>query len=267
LAHNRGDRNRRGARPQHIAVIMDGNGRWAESRGLERTRGHLEGVESVRAVIKACRELSIPCLTLFAFSLENWRRPAAEVRALMDLLATVLVREVPKLNEHDVRLRVIGRRDRLPARINQKIDGAERETAANRAMILNIALSYSARDEITRTAADLAREALAGRLDPAAIDEAAIAARLDTAGLPDPDLVIRTGGEYRLSNYLLWQSAYAELYFTETLWPDFRADELRRAVEDFTGRERRFGRTGRQVKNDTTKRPLPRGKGKQGSDG
>lgn len=263
MAQHRGDPNGRGRLPRHLAVIMDGNGRWAENRGLERARGHLEGVESVREVIKACRELAIPCLTLFAFSLENWRRPQVEIDALMDLLATVLVREVPKLNENDIRLRILGRPDRLPAGIVEKIAAAEAATSANRAMMLNVALSYSARDEIVRAAAALSREILAGRLAPEAIDEAAFAARLDTHGLPDPDLVIRTGGELRLSNYLLWQSAYAELYFTETLWPDFRAAELRRAVEEYAGRERRFGRTGRQVKTDS----LPPSEGKTPTDG
>jgi undecaprenyl diphosphate synthase len=230
-----------------VAIIMDGNGRWAKSRGLPRVSGHRQGAVATRTVIRACRKMNVPYLTLYAFSLENWNRPPREVETLMRLLSRTLAREVVKLLKYDIRLRTIGRLDRLPAALQDELRDAMARTAHCRAMTLLVALSYSSRDEIVRAAAHLARAAAAGELAPAAIDEAAFAAQLDTAGVPDPDLLIRTGGEWRLSNYLLWQAAYAELYVTDVMWPDFGEAELADALADFARRERRFGKTSEQL--------------------
>ncbi len=230
---------------------MDGNGRWAEQRQLPRIFGHRQGVETVRAVVKECRALGIPHLTLYAFSSENWGRPAAEVAALMELLGLFLAQELETLMAEDIRLRVIGNTALLPVEVRQVLDGTIKRTAGNRRLVLTLALSYGARDEILRAVQDLATEVEEGQLAVAEIDEQRISAALDTAGLPDPDLLIRTSGEMRISNFLLWQLAYAELYFTEVLWPDFSADELRRALDDFAARQRRFGLTAAQSASDS----------------
>ncbi|MEW6428140.1 MAG: isoprenyl transferase [Thermodesulfobacteriota bacterium] len=233
--------------PAHIAIIMDGNGRWANRRGLMRLMGHKVGVDSVKVIVEAARKLGIRVLTLYAFSTENWRRPEAEVSGLMDLLRTFLLRELPSMMEHSIRLRVIGQAQRLPEGPRRVLEKVIAETSANTGLVLNLALSYGARDEILRATARLARRCMAGELAPEDIDEAALAGELDTAGLPDPDLLIRTGGEYRLSNFLLWQASYAELYITETPWPEFRKRELYLAIQTYQQRQRRFGRTGDQL--------------------
>lgn len=237
--------------PQHLAIIMDGNGRWAEQRQLPRIFGHRQGVETVRSVVKECRALGIPHLTLYAFSSENWGRPAAEVAALMELLGMFLAQELKTLMAEDIRLRVIGNTALLPAEVRQVLDDTIARTAGNSRLVLTLALSYGARDEILRAVRHLAAEVEEGRLSAPDIDEQRIAAALDTAGLPDPDLLIRTSGEMRISNFLLWQLAYAELYFTEVLWPDFSAAELRRALDDFAARNRRYGLTGQQTAADS----------------
>lgn len=227
--------------PRHVAVIMDGNGRWAAKRGLPRVAGHKAGVKAVREVIAASVELGIEVLTIYSFSSENWRRPADEVGALMDLFVEVLEREVVQLEDLGVRVRVLGRMDELPPATRAAFERAEARTADRHAMTLCVALNYGARGEITDAARALAREVAAGRLDPAAVDEEAISARLYTHGLPDPDLLVRTSGELRVSNFLLWQIAYAEIWVTSTLWPDFRRIDLLRAVVDYQHRTRRFG--------------------------
>lgn len=229
------------APPAHVAIIMDGNGRWAKARGLPRTAGHRRGVEAVRETLKAAIELGISYLTLFGFSSENWKRPADEVSDLMGLLRYYLRGELAELHRNGVRLLCIGDRRRLAPDIVGLIEQAEAQTAANTRLTLVIALSYGSRDELVRAARDLARDAAEGRLDPAAIDEERFARRLFTAGIPDPDLVVRTSGEQRLSNFLLWQCAYAELVFVDCLWPDFGRAELAAAVEEFRRRERRYG--------------------------
>ncbi|HYD64660.1 isoprenyl transferase [Azospirillum sp.] len=229
--------------PVHVAIIMDGNGRWAKARGLPRTAGHKKGVEAVRRTVEAARELGIGYLTIFSFSSENWRRPEEEVSDLMGLLRFYLRSEIAELHKAGVRLRVMGDRTRLADDINRLIDQAEGLTADNKALTLVVALSYGSRQEIAMAARRLAEEVKAGRLDPAAIDEEAVTARLYTADIPDPDLIVRTSGEQRLSNFLLWQSAYSELVFVDTLWPDFTKRDLEAAIEEFHRRERRFGAT------------------------
>ncbi|HYG88255.1 MAG TPA: isoprenyl transferase [Azospirillum sp.] len=229
--------------PVHVAIIMDGNGRWAKARGLPRTAGHKKGVEAVRRTVEAARELGIGYLTIFSFSSENWRRPQEEVSDLMGLLRFYLRSEIAELHKAGIRLRVIGERERLSPEIVGLIENAEQTTAGNRTMTLVVALSYGSRQEMVAAARRLAEEAKAGRIDPAAIDEQAFTARLFTADIPDPDLIIRTSGEQRLSNFLLWQSAYAEFVFTDTLWPDFTKRDLEAAIEEFHRRERRFGAT------------------------
>ena len=237
--------------PQHLAIIMDGNGRWAEQQQLPRIFGHRQGVETVRTVVKECRALGIPHLTLYAFSSENWGRPAAEVAALMELLGLFLAQELETLMAEDIRLRVIGNTSLLPVKVRQVLEDTIQRTAGNHRLVLTLALSYGARDEILRAVQSLATEVQEDKLAVAEIDESRFSAALDTAGLPDPDLLIRTSGEMRISNFLLWQLAYAELYFTEVLWPDFSADELRRALDDFTARQRRFGLTAAQSPSDS----------------
>ena len=232
----------RGEIPAHVACIMDGNGRWAKARGKRRVTGHREGVESVRDVTEACAQLGVGHLTLSTFSTENWARPPAEVTALMELLVRTVRREAGRLDRNDIRLGALGDLSRLPARARRELEEAIAMTADNRRMTLNLALSYSGRWEITRAVRRLAAAARDGRLDPDAITEADVAAALDTAGLPDPDLLIRTGGEMRVSNFLLWQIAYTELHVTETLWPDFRREALYAAIRDYQDRDRRFGR-------------------------
>ncbi|PLX85090.1 MAG: isoprenyl transferase [Desulfuromonas sp.] len=233
--------------PQHLAIIMDGNGRWAEQRRLPRIAGHRRGVETVQEIVKECRSLGIPHLTLYAFSSENWGRPHDEVGALMELLGLFLKRELQTMLANDIRLKVIGEVGRLPGKVREILEQTVSRTAANSGMVLTLALSYGARNELLRAVRDVAEEVRAGRVEPEAIDESCFAGHLDTAELPDPDFLIRTSGEMRISNFLLWQLAYAELYFTEALWPDFSSRELHRALEEFGRRQRRFGLTGAQV--------------------
>ena len=232
----------RGALPAHIACIMDGNGRWAQARGKHRVTGHREGVESVRVVTEACAQLGVRHLTLYTFSTENWQRPSAEVVALMELLVRTVRREAERLDRNGIRLRAFGELARLPARARRELDEAVALTAGNDRMTLNLALSYSGRWELTRAVRRLAAAARDGRLDPDAITEETIAAALETAGLPDPDLLIRTGGEMRISNFLLWQIAYTELYVSDLFWPDFRREALYAAIRSYQDRDRRFGR-------------------------
>jgi len=227
--------------PAHVAIIMDGNGRWARARGLPRAAGHRQGAEAVRRAVRGAADLGIPYLTLFGFSAENWKRPVTEVDDLMGLLRRYLKSEIAELHKNDVKLRVIGERPRLPGDIVRLIDEAERTTHDNTRLTVTMALSYGGRQEIVTAARRLARDAAAGRLDPEAIDEALFAAQLFTADMPDPDLLIRTSGEQRLSNFLLWQTAYSELVFTERLWPDFSEADLAAAVEEFQRRDRRYG--------------------------
>jgi undecaprenyl diphosphate synthase len=233
--------------PAHIAIIMDGNGRWAQRQGEHRVVGHATGVRAVREALVGATELGVKYLTLYAFSTENWNRPRAEVEALMDLLVRTMAGELDELNRNGVRLTAIGDLDSLPAGCRQTLAEAMARTAHNQRITLVLALSYSARTEIVRMTRKLAAQAAQGTLDPATIDEATIAAHLDTAGIPDPELVVRTSGEQRISNFLLWQIAYAELWFTPVLWPDFRKEHLYEAVLDYQQRERRFGLTGEQV--------------------
>ena len=230
-----------GGLPRHIAIIMDGNGRWAQARGLPRIAGHRRGAEAVRRTLTAAGELGIPYLTLFGFSSENWKRPLAEVDDLMGLLRHYLRGEIAELHHKGVRLRVIGERARLAPDIVTLIDNAEALTRDNGGVNLTIALSYGGRAEIIAAMRALAAKAASGELAPEAIDEKTIARHLFTADIPDPDLLIRTSGEQRISNFLLWQCAYAELVFTKTLWPDFGRAELEQAIADYGGRERRYG--------------------------
>ena len=233
--------------PQHVAIIMDGNGRWAEQHGEPRISGHMNGVAGVREALTGASEIGVRWLTLYAFSTENWNRPQAEVSALMDLLVRTVVNEIEELHQQSVRLRAIGDVESLPENCRQTLEDAMARTAGNTRITLTLALSYSARWEITRMAQRMAADAKAGTLNPAAVDEQAVAERLATAGMPDPELLIRTSGEQRISNFLLWQIAYAELWFTPVLWPDFRKEHLFQAVLDYQGRERRFGKTSQQV--------------------
>ncbi len=230
--------------PQHIAIIMDGNGRWAKSRGLPRIAGHRRGADAVRKVIRGAGELGIPVLTLFAFSTENWTRPADEVSDLMGLLRHYLRNELEELGRNGARLRVIGDRDRLAKDIQKDISDAETRTRANTRIDVNICINYGARDEILRATRNLARKVAAGELAVEKIDEATFERELLTAGVPDPDLLIRTSGEQRISNFLLWQCAYAELVFVDTLWPDFGKEHLEKAIAEFRKRERRYGGVG-----------------------
>jgi undecaprenyl diphosphate synthase len=227
--------------PRHIAIIMDGNGRWAKARGLPRTAGHRQGAEAVRRTVRAAGELGIPFLTLFGFSSENWKRPLSEIDDLMGLLRHYLRGEIAELHKNAVRLRVIGDLGRLAADIVTLIDNAETLTRENTRINLTIALSYGGRAEIVAAVRSLAAQCAEGGLLPDAINEAVISRHLFTAGIPDPDLLIRTSGEQRISNFLLWQCAYSELVFTKTLWPDFGQADLEQAIADFGGRERRYG--------------------------
>jgi undecaprenyl diphosphate synthase len=229
--------------PRHLAVIMDGNGRWAAARGLSRIQGHTEGAQSVTEIVRACRELGVSVLTLYSFSTENWSRPSDEVSALMQLLHDFMVEKRSELVENQIRLKVIGQLYRLPVPVRLVVDGVCRATdVPSVQMTLNLAISYGGRSEITEAVREIAQKVQQGRLDASAVDEAMVSAHLQTAGLPDPDLVIRTSGEMRISNFLLWQIAYAEILVTPTLWPDFRKPQLIEALEEFSHRERRFGR-------------------------
>jgi len=234
--------------PRHVAVIMDGNGRWASRRALPRHVGHKAGVKAVHAVVEGCARRGVEALTLFAFSSENWGRPAEEVTRLMELFVEAMDREVNDLHRNGIRVRFIGELQTLKPELLASIAAAEARTAANPNLTLFIALSYGGRWDIAQAARRLAERAVAGTLDPAAIDEEALGRELALAGAPDPDLFIRTGGEQRLSNFLLWNLAYTELYFCDTLWPDFDDEELARAFHYFAGRQRRFGLTSDQVK-------------------
>lgn len=234
--------------PHHLAIIMDGNGRWAQRRSLPRIEGHRIGAEAVRTVVRACRRWGIRVLTLYAFSMENWRRPPDEVEALMVLLKEYLWSEQQEMLDNGIRLQVIGD----PADMNASVQEVLRETleatAHNKDMILNLALSYSGRSEILKAVSRLFADLRGGFVNPATVSEALFAGYLDTAGLPDPDLLIRTSGEQRISNFLLWQMAYTEIYFTDTLWPDFSEAELLKALKDYERRERRFGRISEQLR-------------------
>ncbi len=233
--------------PAHVAIIMDGNGRWAQSRGMERSAGHAEGVNTVRRITTAASEMGVKYLTLYAFSTENWRRPRAEVDALMALIVLAIEQQTPDLIKNNVRLRMIGDIDSLYPEARARLEKCMADTASGTGLTLILALSYSARWEITRAARILAEEAAAGTVNPADIDDDAFAACLATAEYPDPDLLIRTGGDMRVSNFLLWQIAYTEIYVTPKFWPDFTADDLKAAISDFASRQRRFGLTGEQV--------------------
>ncbi len=234
--------------PRHIAVIMDGNGRWASERGKERSFGHQAGVDTVRTITSECTRLGVKFLTLYTFSMENWNRPAKEVTALMALLVASLEEEI--FMKNNVRFRVIGDRSLLPKEVNDVVYGLEKRTENNTAMTAVIALSYSSRWELTKAMKDLAEEVKQGKMSPADINEQVISEHLETNFMPDPDLLIRTGGELRISNYLLWQIAYSELYFCDTYWPDFDEAELHKAIIDFQSRQRRFGKTEAQVEQE-----------------
>ncbi len=230
-----------GEKPTHIAVIMDGNGRWANARGLPRTAGHRQGAESVRRTVEAAMKLGIPYLTLYGFSSENWSRPMTEVEDLMGLLRRYLRSELAKFHENGIRLQVIGQRDRLPQDIVRLIEDAEATTRDNDKLNLVMALSYGGRQDITAAARRVAQAVAAGEVKPEDIDESLLGSNLWTNGIPDPDLLIRTSGEQRISNFLLWQSAYSEMVFVEKLWPDFGEDDLADAIREYQRRDRRFG--------------------------
>lgn len=232
------------ALPHHIAIVMDGNGRWAGVRGEPRSVGHRAGIEPVRKIIRECANLGIEALTLFAFSSENWRRPETEVAAIMGLFMEALDREVAELHTNRVRVRIIGNRQRLSVRLQQRIAEAETLTADNDGLKLQVAVSYGGRWDVLEAAKRLAGRAASGEIRANDIDEEMFSAELQLSDLPDPDLFIRTGGDHRVSNFLLWNIAYAELFFTDVLWPDFDEAEFKLALEDFAGRERRFGLTG-----------------------
>ncbi|MCL1925633.1 MAG: isoprenyl transferase [Syntrophorhabdaceae bacterium] len=235
------------ALPRHVAIIMDGNGRWAKQQGLPRTEGHHRGARSVREVVACARELGVPFLTLYAFSVENWGRPVAEVSTLMSLLQEFLFNELPLMLKHGIRLRVIGETSAMPPAVRGVLASTLAATEKNTDMTLTLGLSYAGRNEIVRAARKIAEEAARGELNPADVTEEAFSGHLDTSYMPDPDLIIRTSGEVRISNFLLWQSAYAEFVFTDVLWPDFGKAEFILALEEFSRRNRRFGLTGEQV--------------------
>jgi undecaprenyl diphosphate synthase len=227
--------------PRHVAIIMDGNGRWATEKGLPRTEGHREGGKVVRKIVTEAARLGLDALTLYSFSIENWNRPAEEVNALMHLYAQYLVEERPTIMDHNIRLRHLGIRDGLPDSVLGELDESVRASSQNTGMHLCLALNYGARAEIVRAVQQLAAQAAAGGLDPTRIDEALIASQLDTAGVTDPDLVVRTSGELRVSNFLLWQISYAEFHVTDVYWPDFTETEFHKAIHAFAARNRRFG--------------------------
>jgi len=228
--------------PSHVAFIMDGNGRWAKKRLMNRVKGHEQGAQTVREVVTTCRELEIDVTTLYAFSTENWARPKEEVKALMYLLKRFLKNEIEELREKDIRLNIIGQIERLPGDVRKEAEQAMAATEKNSAMVLNLALSYGAREEITRAVQQIAAEVRAGTLGEKDITDKTISDHLYTAGMPDPDLIIRTSAEFRLSNFLMWQAAYSELAFTPTLWPDFTRQEFYQILIDYQQRDRRFGK-------------------------
>ena len=233
--------------PQHIAIIMDGNGRWAEINSVSRIDGHRRGADSVRNIVRTCREIGITYLTLYAFSVENWLRPAREVRALMNLLETFLRSELQEMLDNDVKLMTIGNTEMLPGMVKKVLQKTIEKTSNNKGMILNLALSYGGRDEIVEAVKKILKDSEAGNIAYVDISKETFSGYLYTSGVPDPDLLIRTGEEYRLSNFLLWQMAYTEFYFTDVLWPDFRRENLIKAIVDYQKRERRFGRTSEQL--------------------
>jgi len=227
--------------PFHVAIIMDGNGRWAKKRLLNRIKGHEKGAESVRAIVRACREIGIGILTLYAFSTENWRRPQTEIIALMTLLKKFLISEQKEMLDNNIRLHTIGQTERLPEDVRQQLQETMMLTKNNDGLILNLALSYGGRAEIVKAVKEIAKKAVDGRIDPDLITPDLVSEHLYTGKMPDPDLLIRTSGEMRISNFLLWQIAYSEIYVTDTLWPDFGKDEFVRILRDYQQRERRFG--------------------------
>jgi undecaprenyl diphosphate synthase len=231
--------------PTHIAIIMDGNGRWARARGLPRLAGHRAGTENLRRILTACVEFGVKILTIWAFSTENWRRPQEEVRGLMDIVEQVIDRELAELHKNGVRLRHVGRLEGISRPLQAKVRRATELTQNNDRLILNVAFNYGGKAELL----DAIKHMIADGLRPEDIDEERVTSYLYTAGLPDPDMIIRTGNECRISNFMLWQGAYSEYYFTPVLWPDFDKEELRKALEDYARRERRFGRTTEQVRN------------------
>ncbi len=236
-----------GAVPRHVAIIMDGNGRWAQQRGMRRIRGHHEGANSVRRVVESCRYLGVDALTLYAFSTQNWGRPQDEVSGLMTLFNVYIKRERERLLRNDIRLRVIGNRQDLSKRLRKAIEDLEEASADNKGMLLQVAVSYGGREEILQAARHIARDVRQGQLDPDDISEELFSSYLYTREAPDPDLVVRTSGELRVSNFLLWQIAYSEIYVTDVLWPDFDEAQLLAAFGAFGARERRFGKTGDQI--------------------
>src|SRR5688500_8486137 len=235
--------------PRHVAIIMDGNGRWAQRRGLPRIEGHRKGATSVREVVRAARSVGLRALTLYAFSAQNWHRPPQEVAALMQLLRDYVIEERAEIMDNGIRLIAIGDVDKLPDFVRDPLEALMRDSAANRAMTLCLALSYGGRESIVSTARALAELAARGALKPEDVNEERFSSMLQTGGMPQLDLLVRTSGEVRLSNFLLWEAAYAELYFSETLWPEFGKEEFLRALESYRGRERRFGRTREQMRS------------------
>jgi undecaprenyl diphosphate synthase len=236
--------------PAHIAIIMDGNGRWAKERGLERAEGHREGVNAIRNVVEAAIEASVKTLTLYAFSTENWRRPTEEIEGLMKLMVYAITQETANLKKNGVSISSIGDKNRLPLHVREALEGCIRETAEGKNLKLVIALSYSSKWELTEATRAITGDVIEGKLKKEDITEETISQYLSTSDFPDPDLLIRTGGEQRISNFLLWQCAYAELYFTDTFWPDFGKEELFEAIIDYQGRERRFGKTSEQIESE-----------------
>lgn len=237
--------------PRHIGIIMDGNGRWAKQQGKSRIEGHIAGVDSVRDIVEACTQLGIRALTLFTFSIENWRRPKTEISALMRLLIKVLKKETPQLRQNNVRLEVIGDMNLVSRAVRKTLEETMDETSENHGLTLTVALSYSGKWDITNACRNIAGQVAAGRLDPDHIDENLFASYLSTAPLPDPELLVRTSGEFRISNFMLWQIAYSEIFFTDTYWPDFRRNRLYDALREYQKRERRFGKTSEQLKTET----------------
>lgn len=236
--------------PRHVAIIMDGNGRWAVSKKKPRLFGHKAGADSVREIVETCREIGIEVLTLYAFSSENWNRPAQEVSGLMSILKRYLNAELPRMQNNDIRLMSIGDRSRLPDSVRKTLETTISKTSGNSKLTLNLALSYGGRDEIVRAVKSLSRDCLSGRRTVDSITSEVLDSYLDTVDLPDPDLLIRTGGEFRLSNFLLWQLSYAEIYFTDVMWPEFRKDVFLQALAEYQSRERRFGQTGEQLSSE-----------------
>lgn len=234
--------------PAHVAIIMDGNGRWAKKQGRERLYGHMNGVESVRAVLETAVEIGVKWLTLYTFSTENWNRPKEEVDGLMNLLMENLVRELPTFHKNNVRLKAIGERSKLPERARELLENCEKETSEHDRTTLVLALSYSSRWEITEMTRRVATMAASGELKPENITAETVSQNLATREMPDPDLLIRTSGEYRLSNFMMWQLSYSEMIFTDTLWPDFRRNEFLKCIEEYQGRERRYGKTSEQMR-------------------